>query len=136
VLTKRGTEVLARVGRVLAPLTDHTTQVKDYTDESPTSGALPGLASPATGWELSATRAVAVARFLVEGARVAPERLSATGHASVRPGGTSYSRPFRLRTRRVELLLSPVPAPVSSARSAAPLPRADTSAPPRATREP
>ncbi len=122
-LTARGSAVLARVGGVLAPLTDHLTQVTDHTDESPTAGALPASGTPATSWELSAARAVAVVRYLVEGAHLAPERLSATGHASFRPVVTADTPPARLRNRRVELLLSPVPTPVS-ARSAAPLPRA------------
>lgn len=122
-LTPRGAEMLARVGAVLAPLTDHTVQVAAHTDESPGAGPLLGAASAATSWELSAARAVAVVRHLVDAARVPPERLAATGHASYRPlakSGNPRSRPLN---RRVELLLTPIPAEPVSAR-APPPPRA------------
>lgn len=109
-LTERGRELLARVGEVLAPLSDHVVRVENHTDEVPAPGALPSATAPATGWELSAARAVAVARHLVDAARLPPERLSATGHAPTQP-----SR-HRWRHRRVTLLLSPVPAEPVSAR--------------------
>jgi chemotaxis protein MotB len=122
-LTPRGAEVLARVGAVLAPLTDHTVQVAAHTDEIPGPGALAGTASPATSWELSAARAVAVVRHLVDAARLPPERLAATGQASYRPVVPHHHPRARVRNRRVELLLAPTPAEPVSAR-AAPPPRA------------
>jgi chemotaxis protein MotB len=127
-LTPRGAEVLARVGAVLAPLTDHTVQVAAHTDEGPTPGALLGTASPATSWELSAARAVAVVRTLVDTAHLPPERLAATGHASYRPLVPPDGPGSRLRNRRVELLLAPTPAEPVSAR-APPPPRAASVAP-------
>lgn len=122
-LTPRGSEVLARVGAVLAPLTDHTVQVAAHTDEVPHPGALLGAASPPTSWELSAARAVAVVRHLVDAARLPPERLAATGQASYRPVATTDSERARVRNRRVELLLAPTPAEPVSARAPHP-PRA------------
>lgn len=122
-LTPRGSEVLARVGKVLAPLTDHTVQVAAHTDEVPHPGALLGAASPPTSWELSAARAVAVVRHLVDAARLPPERLAATGQASYRPVATTDSERARVRNRRVELLLAPTPAEPVSARAPHP-PRA------------
>lgn len=109
-LTERGRALLARVGAVLAPLSDHGVRVESHTDEVPAPEALPGATALATGWELSAARAVAVARHLVDAARLPPERLSATGHAPSQP-----SR-HRWRHRRVTLLLTPVPAEPVSAR--------------------
>ena len=45
---------------------------------------------------------------------MAPERLSATGHASFRPEVPMDSPQNRLRNRRVELELAPMPVPPAS----------------------
>ncbi|XXF77697.1 OmpA family protein [Myxococcaceae bacterium GXIMD 01537] len=125
-LSRPGAELLARVGGVLAPLTDHAVQVASHTEESPAPGAPPGASGPATAWELSTARAVAVVRALVDAVRLPPERLSATGHASLAPVvGTPEGAPRGTRGRRVELLIVPLATPPDpvSARAAAPTPR-------------
>jgi chemotaxis protein MotB len=108
-LTPRGVALLTRVGTALAAVEGHAVAVASHTDELPaTSG--PGPAG--TSWELSTARATTLVRALLEGpARMAPERLSATGHASFRPVVPSDSPQNRLRNRRVELTLSPMPLP-------------------------
>lgn len=108
-LTPRGAEVLTRAGAVLATVEGHAVAIGSHTDELPsTSGSGPA----GTSWELSTARATALVRALAEGpARMAPERLSATGHASFRPVVPSDSPQNRLRNRRVELTLSPMPLP-------------------------
>jgi chemotaxis protein MotB len=109
VLTPRGTEVLGRAGGVLATVEGHAVEVAAHTDErpQPSEGEAGG-----TSWELSTARAATVVRALHEGpARLAPERLSATGHASFRPVVPSDSPVNRLRNRRVTLMLRPLPEP-------------------------
>jgi chemotaxis protein MotB len=102
-LTPRGVEVLTRVGAVLAGAAGHELAVASHTDELPQAG---------TSWELSTARATTLVRTLLEGpARLPPERLSATGHASFRPVVPADSPQNRLRNRRVELTLSPMPLP-------------------------
>jgi chemotaxis protein MotB len=68
-----------------------------------------------TSWELSSGRATAIVRSLLEApVRMAPERLSATGHAAFRPEVPMDSPQNRLRNRRVELELLPMPVPPAS----------------------
>jgi chemotaxis protein MotB len=101
-LTEGGRKLLAGTAAVLAPLTDHRVEVAAHTDEPPAG-------TDATPWELSAARAVVVVRDLGEHGGLAPERLSATGHASFRPVVPADSPPHRARNRRVELRVSPAP---------------------------
>jgi chemotaxis protein MotB len=108
-LTPRGMEVLTRVGAVLALVEGHAVAITSHTDELPSPT---GTGPAGTSWELSTARATTLVRSLHEGpARLAPERLSATGHASFRPVVPSDSPQNRLRNRRVELTLSPMPLP-------------------------
>jgi chemotaxis protein MotB len=108
-LTPQGQEVLARVGAVLAAVEGHEVRVSSHTDELP---ATTSAGTEGTSWELSSARATAITRWLLGApARMAPERLSATGHASFRPAVPADSPQNRLRNRRVELALSPMPLP-------------------------
>ena len=110
-LLPRGQEVLTRVGAVLASVEGHAVQVSSHTDELPSSAGV----SPGTSWELSSGRATAIVRSLLEApVRMAPERLSATGHASFRPEVPMDSPQNRQRNRRVELALLPMPVPPAS----------------------
>ena len=120
-LTPRGTEVLGRAGSVLAAVERHAVEVAAHTDERPQSSE--GEAGE-TSWELSTARAAAVVRALHEGpGKLAPERLSATGHASFRPVVPSDSPVNRLRNRRVTLMLRPLPeAPAVPGPALAPVP--------------
>jgi chemotaxis protein MotB len=111
-LLPKGQEVLTRVGAVLASVEGHAVQVSSHTDEQPSA---PDGAATGTSWELSSGRATSVVRTLLEApVRLAPERLSATGHASFRPEVPMDSPQNRLRNRRVELELAPMPVPPAS----------------------
>ncbi|MGE6757200.1 OmpA family protein [Corallococcus interemptor] len=107
VLTPEGAALLKQAAAVFrGPLADHRVAVEAHTDE--VLPAAPG--GPATtAWELSAARAVAVVRQLGEREALAPERLSATGHAAYRPLVPNDSPPHRASNRRVSLRLSPTP---------------------------
>ncbi len=108
-MTPRGAEVLTRVAAVLASVEGHAVAIASHTDELP---AAAGSGPAGTSWELSTARATALVRVLLEKpVRMAPERLSATGHASFRPVVPADSPQNRLRNRRVELTLSPMPLP-------------------------
>jgi chemotaxis protein MotB len=108
-LTPQGAEVLGRIGTVLASVEGHAVEVSSHTDELPVAS---GAGPASTSWELSSARATAIVRSLLEApARLAPERLSATGHASFQPEVPADTPEHRLRNRRVELVLSPMPVP-------------------------
>lgn len=108
-LTPKGVEELGRIGAVLASVEGHAVEVSSHTDELP---AASGPGTEGTSWELSSARATAIVRALLERpSRIAPERLSAVGHASFRPEVPTDSPQNRQRNRRVELTLSPMPVP-------------------------
>lgn len=74
-------------------------EVDGHTDNVPISTA----AFP-SNWELSASRAGAVIRYLATRG-LKPERLSAAGYADTRPVDTNATREGRARNRRVELIV-------------------------------
>jgi chemotaxis protein MotB len=75
-------------------------KVQGHTDNVPIRSAL----FP-SNWELSAVRAVMVARVLTELYQVRPELISATGFAEFRPLTQNLTPEDRAKNRRVELLV-------------------------------
>lgn len=112
-LSDRGSEVLARVGGVLAQVDDKTIQVSGHTDDAPPTKSLQSTFP--TNWELSAARAVNVVRFLTEKAHVPAKRLVAAGYGQFHPISTNANPEGRARNRRIEIVLTPAldlkPAP-------------------------
>lgn len=109
-ISKRGQEVLSRVGAILATMEDKQIQVSGHTDDSPPTAKIADRFP--TNWELSATRATNVVRFLHENANVPGKRLVASGHGQFRPVGTNANPVGRARNRRIEILLIPLIEPV------------------------
>lgn len=58
-----------------------------------------------TNWELSAARAVGVARYFVERGGVTPSRISATGYGEFRPRNANKTPAERQANRRVDIVL-------------------------------
>ena len=104
-LSARGSEVLGRVGSVLAGAEDRPIQVSGHSDD----GAMPDRlqSSFPSAWELSAAQAVHVVRFLAEHARVPPRRLAASGYGAFQPVASNGTATGRARNRRIEILLLP-----------------------------
>jgi chemotaxis protein MotB len=97
-LSAHGKEVLAKVGGVLKDLSDQQILVGGHTDDRPIhTEKFP------SNWELSAARAVNVARYLVETAGVDPHHVLAAGFSEFHPRGAN-----RAKNRRIELLLTPL----------------------------
>ena len=112
-ISKRGEGVLARVGAVLAKLSDRQIQVLGHTDNQAITGKLKRQFP--TNWELSASRALNVVRFLQQKAQVPAERLVASGHGQYQPIASNETAAGRARNRRIEILLTPalVPEPLA-----------------------
>ena len=108
-VSKRGEEVLARVGAVLATIDDKQIQVSGHTDKTPISDKL--ATQFPSNWELSTARATNVVRFLSEKAGVPPQRLVASGYAEYHPIANNKTAAGRARNRRIEILLTPSLAP-------------------------
>jgi len=100
-LLKKIAEVLKKAGRPV--------QVQGHTDDVPISGRLAERFP--SNWELSAARAVNVARLLQEEAGVDPALLSATGFSEYQPRAPNDTPEGRQQNRRIEILLGPRPRP-------------------------
>ncbi len=99
-----GRAVLMRIAEVLKE-TRRMVQIQGHTDNVPIVGRL--AQTYATNWELSAARAVNVARYLHEEAGFEPALLSATGLSEYRPRASNDSEEGRRENRRIEILLGP-----------------------------
>jgi chemotaxis protein MotB len=98
-LGPRASDILERVAEQLRPL-PYDIRVEGNTDSiQPDGGSYP------SNWELSAARAVAVTRFLVDVSGLDPTRLSSVGYAEFHPVAANTTRDGRLRNRRVDLVL-------------------------------
>jgi chemotaxis protein MotB len=113
-LKAEGQAVLKKVASVLINA-NRIIQVQGHTDNVPIKGRL--AARFPTNWELSATRAVNVVRFLQEEAGLDPKSLSATGLSEYRPRAPNDTPEDRQKNRRIEILLVPPfePEPNSAA---------------------
>ncbi len=75
-------------------------RVEGHTDNAPIKTAL-----YPSNWELSAARATAVVRYLVEKHDISPLRVSATGYGEFRPIATNDSVASRAKNRRIDLVI-------------------------------
>jgi chemotaxis protein MotB len=114
-ISKRGEKVLTRLAEVLASIPDKQVQVSGHTDREPIVGKL--AERYPTNWELSTARATQVVRFLAEKANVPPRRLVASGYGEYRPIASNKTAAGRARNRRIEILLTPILAPKTIAKS-------------------
>jgi chemotaxis protein MotB len=89
----------------------HTDDVPVATDRYPTN------------WELSSARATSVLRYLVEQARIAPERLVAAGYAEFQPVAPNRTPEGRALNRRADIVLV-TPSPQETAVPTQPAPQA------------
>lgn len=104
-LKPAGVAVIRKVGAVLKKAGDRRIEVKGHTDNVPIVGALTKRFP--TNWELSAARAINVARFLQDESQVDPRQLSATGYSQYEPKDSNDTEEGRRRNRRIEILLGP-----------------------------
>jgi len=104
-LSKRGEEVLGRIGSVLGKVEDKQIQISGHTDDNPIRDSL--KEKFATNWDLSVARAVTVVRFLSEHAKVPSRRMVAAGYGQFHPIASNANPEGRARNRRIEILLTP-----------------------------
>ena len=97
-----GEATLSEVATVLAEVPDREFQIAGHTDNVPV-GRRSRFDS---NWELSAQRAVNVARFLVTQGMPA-NRISAAGYADTQPVASNDSDEGRAQNRRIEIVLVP-----------------------------
>ena len=100
-----GLKVLKQVSDVLNKITDKHIRIEGHTDNKPISTKLQDKFK--TNWELSATRATTVVRYLIDQGGVAPQALSAAGYADTHPIASNESEEGRSSNRRIEIVLYP-----------------------------
>jgi chemotaxis protein MotB len=75
-------------------------RIEGHTDNVPIKNA-----SYPSNWELSASRAINVAKYLIDAHGISPERLSTTGYAEFRPITSNDSPDGRAKNRRVDIVI-------------------------------
>jgi chemotaxis protein MotB len=91
---------VAALDRLFGPLAavDNEIMVEGHTDDRPMGGGL-------SNWELSANRAGAVVRYLIDQRGLDPKRMSAAGYADVHPIADNGTAQGRQQNRRVEMVI-------------------------------
>jgi chemotaxis protein MotB len=99
-----GLVVLGKVIEILKSVTDKSIRIEGHTDTMPIAG---GLAQRyPTNWELSAARAINVARYLQK-QTINPATLSAAGFGEFKPVADNATLEGRAKNRRIEIVLVP-----------------------------
>lgn len=99
-----GRQVLQKVAEVIGQVEDKAIRVEGHTDNVKISAAL--ARAFASNWELSAARALNVARYL-QRLGVDPALLSAAAYGEHRPVSENEPPEGRARNRRIEIVLVP-----------------------------
>jgi chemotaxis protein MotB len=99
-----GLVVLGKVIEILKSVDDKAIRIEGHTDTLPISGSL--AQRYPTNWELSAARAINVARYLQKQA-INPATLSAAGFGEFKPVADNATLEGRAKNRRIEIVLVP-----------------------------
>jgi chemotaxis protein MotB len=101
---KGGLEILGRVISILKEVKDKSIRIEGHTDNVQISRAL--AQRYPTNWELSAARAINVARFLQDEG-IGPGQLSAAAYGEWKPVAENDTPEGRAKNRRIEIILVP-----------------------------
>ncbi len=105
-LTPAGLERLdALVAQLMETYPESGFRVEGHSDSVPLGASLEEKFP--SNWELSAARAGAVVRYLIETHELDPARLELVGHGASRPVFSNSTAEGRRRNRRVEVVLRP-----------------------------
>ena len=99
-----GIEILGKVVSILKDVKDKSIRIEGHTDDVQISRAL--AQRYPTNWELSAARAVNVARFLQDQG-IDPANLSAAAYGEWKPVATNDTAEGKAKNRRIEIILVP-----------------------------
>jgi chemotaxis protein MotB len=99
-----GLVVLGKVIEILRAVNDKAIRIEGHTDAMPIAGSL--AQRYPTNWELSAARAINVARYLQKES-INPALLSAAGFGEFKPVADNATVEGRAKNRRIEIVLVP-----------------------------
>ena len=101
---KGGREILGKVISILKDVSDKSIRIEGHTDNVQISRAL--AQRYPTNWELSAARAINVARFLQDQG-IDPGNLSSVAYGEWKPVATNDTAEGKAKNRRIEIVLVP-----------------------------
>ena len=102
-INEQGKNLLRLIADSIRQHHDQNVVVEGHTDNVPLGPELQKRFP--SNWELSTTRAAAVARFLQEEGRVPAQQLSARGYSFYRPIASNDTEAGRHQNRRIEIIL-------------------------------
>ncbi|MCF8296254.1 MAG: OmpA family protein [Saprospiraceae bacterium] len=102
-VSAKGTEALKKLSKVLETNKDINILIEGHTDNVPYKGA----GNLQDNWDLSAKRATAIVRIIVENSKVDPGRLMAAGRSKYHPVDQADTPEARAKNRRTEIILTP-----------------------------
>ncbi len=102
VIKPEGQEVLKQIGGVLDQVPNRQIHVMGHTDNIPIHTSV-----YPSNWELSAARALAAVRFLVDSGGVDPKRIAAVAHGEFQPIANNATPEGRAKNRRITIVVLP-----------------------------
>lgn len=99
-----GRNALRKLAVVLEKNPDIQVTIEGHTDNVPYA---PGSGQLRDNWDLSVKRATTVVRVLLDGSRIKPSRLTASGRSEYMPVDENNSTEARQKNRRTEIILTP-----------------------------
>ena len=104
-INEDGKKLLLILADSLRENRNHHLMVAGHTDNIPLSKEL--RKKFASNWELSAARAAAVVRFLLQEGGLAPEKISLNAYSYYLPVASNNTEEGRRQNRRIEIILQP-----------------------------
>lgn len=99
-----GKNALKKLAGVLEKNSDIQVMIEGHTDNVPYN---PGSGQLKDNWDLSVKRATTVVRVLLEGTKIDPKRLTASGRSEYSPVDERNTSDARQKNRRTEIVLTP-----------------------------
>ncbi len=106
-LTDEGLRVVDKIGRFLSgpDFRDNVIRIEGHTDNTPISSSSDSYARYPTNWELSAGRAVLIARILTEEHNIRGRNIQAIGYGEFQPVESNDIEEGRAYNRRIEIVI-------------------------------
>jgi chemotaxis protein MotB len=99
----KGINALKKLAKVLEQNPDINIMIEGHTDDVQ---VIPGSAFK-DNWDLSVQRATAIVRILLDGSKIDPRRLTASGKGEFMPVDNRKTPEARQKNRRTEIILTP-----------------------------
>jgi chemotaxis protein MotB len=99
----KGVNALKKLSRVLDQNPDINITIEGHTDDVPVISS----ASMKDNWDLSVKRATSIVRILLDGSKIDPKRLIASGRGEFMPIDPGKTTESRQKNRRTEIILTP-----------------------------